>query len=149
MKIFKNFFKNNQKINASEIAFVYENKGITLDSILKTMVELKSNDKGTYFKLNNGIMVCFGLQEFNVNFKDYWTNMKATDQLNITYPTKFADPTYAYLTIGYGDNNWIGIQETSDGNAEKSQSFRVYRPPVQGDGSAKVKIQYLAIGKWK
>lgn len=149
MKVKSNFMGNDTKINANAIAVVEDNKGKALDEYLKEIVEVSSNDKGNYLKLNNGIMICYGLQQFSSNFKDYWTNMKATDPIQIEYPAKFIEPTYSYLTVGDGDNNWLGVQDNTGGSVSKSQLFRVYRPPVQGDGAVTFSIQYLAIGKWK
>lgn len=140
---------NDTKINANVIALVEDEKGTSLDKYLKNIIEVNSNIKGTYLKLNNGIMICYGVQEFDVNFKDYWTSMKASDPIQIEYPIEFIEPTYSYLTVGDGDNNWLGVQDNTGGSVSKSQLFRVYRPPVQGDGAETVSIQYLAIGKWK
>lgn len=37
MKIFKKFFKNDQKLNAKEIAYLSDNKGETLDKFLDSL----------------------------------------------------------------------------------------------------------------
>lgn len=149
MKVKSNFMGNDTKINANVIAVVEEGKVQTLDEYLQTMYEVNSNNNGTYIKYKDGTMICYGVQEFNLNFYDYWTNMKATDAVQITYAAEFISPTYANLTIAYGDNNWIGVQDMTGGSTSKSQLFRVYHPPVMGDGTATIKIQYFAIGKWK
>lgn len=55
MKIFKNFFKDNQKLNANEISMVDNNKGIPLDKYLGNLSDLSTANKTSFVEVINEV----------------------------------------------------------------------------------------------
>lgn len=55
MKIFKNFFKDNQKLNANEISMVDNNKGIPLDKYLGNLSDLSTVNKTSFVEVINEV----------------------------------------------------------------------------------------------
>lgn len=152
MKIFQKFFKNDQKLNANEIAIkTKNNKYKQLDQYLASFFEGGSNENGNYLKLEDGTLIQYGVQSFSVNFVDYWS-MKATNQFRINYPINFKEATSCIMFVQVGDNVWIFTQATSSDDyatVSQSQKFRFMHPTGMGDGNADISVVYFAIGKWK
>lgn len=48
MKIFQNFFKNNEKLNANEVSIIDNNKGIQLDKYLGNLSSLNTVNKTSF-----------------------------------------------------------------------------------------------------
>lgn len=57
MKIFQNFFKDNQKLNANEVSMVDNNKGIPLNKYLGNLSSLNTADKSSLVKAINEMSV--------------------------------------------------------------------------------------------
>lgn len=150
MKVLKNLFGNNTKINANDIAIRnIENKAVTLDNFLSnaTIYESGSNNNGSWIKYTNGILIQWGKQQFSINFSDFW-GMKASPTFRIRYPIKFIENTSCCSTISSGSESWL-ITASQQGTTIESQEFRIARPNGLGDGDATIILNFQAMGRWK
>lgn len=117
----------------------------SLVGAINSIVESGSNENGNWIKYADGTMICWKTYSFTANFNTEWgsvyecpeQNFGATAQTFISVPTIFGNN-------GNGATATLeGISETTVNSFGKCVLFR----PVSG--GANVKINLLAIGKWK
>lgn len=136
------------KVTASDIN---EIKSVVNQNYNDFYSEVQSNDNGTYVKKSDGTLICYGVQTFSVNISDFW-NMKASEQVKITYPINFKENTGAVINVLTGNNIWIiysANSPTEQSSTTQSQAFRFMHPTGQKNSSDSITVFYIAIGKWK
>ena len=112
---------------------------------INSIVESGSNENGSYIKFADGTMICWKTYNFIENFNTAWgsvyecpeQNFGATAQTFISVPTVFGNNGNGATAI------LEGISETTVNSFGKCILFR----PISG--GADVKINLLAIGKWR
>lgn len=147
MKVLKNLFGNNTKINANNIAVKKaDNSADTLDNCI--IVDSGSNSNGSWIKWADGTMICTKKIKFtNVVIKTVWGSVYETSS-----------------TIGFGDyaQEFIEIPNVSIDLADGSTCFCetffgrtkasigytwLWKPAVEENGTMTFNV--IAIGKWK
>ena len=117
----------------------------SLVGAINSIVESGTNENGNWIKYADGTMICWKTYSFTANFNTAWgsvyecpeQNFGATAQTFISVPTIFGNN-------GNGAHAILeGISETTVNSFGKCILFR----PVSG--GANLKINLLAIGKWK
>ena len=145
MKVLKNLFGNNTKINANNIAVKKaDNSADTLDNCV--IVDSGSNSNGIWIKFGDGKLISAHQVTRRLSRTSAWGNMYETSQqANLgDYPVEFKDTPYIFLTL-YGQNALF----ESVNNPSKTNAGNVYLIAPTRNDSADYTIQVLAIGRWK
>lgn len=146
MEVLKNLLGNNTKINAKEIATIFEGSPETIDVILTSLkAERGSNANGEYFKFPNGLLVCLQRRSRSSVVTTPWGVLYREDQ-----STRWVFPLEAtgifYVDVrplgGYAGGGYVS--HVSDGTYMDS---RLYHTFANTEPNAKEAL--LMVGSWK
>lgn len=149
MKVLKNLFGNNTKISAEDIAIKdSNNKARILDK--SVIVDSGSNENGSWVKWADGTMVV--LQEY-FDTKTIYVTMGSLKRVGLKvppdFPQEFKEPPIVQITLQHA---WLAWLMGIEGNATTTNATGKELIPiasVEQTTLTDVKIQILAIGKWK
>ncbi len=145
MKIFKKFFKNDQKLNAKEIAIKNENdKYEPLDKFLGDLIETGQNENFYYEKYSNGCMKMYHKVKANIEIKGTYGTLYFGETGNYTFPIEFNE-IYCILTnVSY--NGKIILSQIRNIN---NTQYGIYLVSGFGQDYANYDIYTEIIGSWK
>ena len=134
MKVLKNLFGNNTKINANNIAVKKaDNSADTLDNCV--IVDSGSNSNGSWIKWADGTMICYLNRGYSANgdfVADGSIFLKDFD--GWTFPKPFIITPFVQVT-------------NRSANAITPGTFYATKP--KSTTGETVKVSYIAVGKWK
>lgn len=145
MKVLKNLFGNNTKINANNIAVKKaDNSADTLDNCV--IVDSGSNENGSWAKWADGTMICSKKVTFTATCNNVWGSLYESEQIYFgAMPQKFKE----IPTIVNGNLSRTAILEgLYDVTVNDFGRSWIMRPNID-TSSATYIIHLIAFGKWK
>lgn len=153
MKIFKNLFGKNDKIDADEIA-VSKDRLLGQSVIVDEGNKTDGSDKHGYIKFSNGHMICYGTVAISINLgvgtrDDPYRSAVS----NINFMQSFVSYPNVTMTACYARNNGLSSVSSllvSSSSIQPSKIEDMIAVSVFKDkGGSIALVQYIAIGKWK
>lgn len=145
MKILKKFFKNDQKLNVSEIAIKKENdKYETLDKFLENLIETGHNENFYYEKYSNGYMKMYHKLKANIEIKGTYGNFYYGETTNYNFPIEFNEIYCVQTNVSY--NGRIILSQIR--NISNTQ-YGIYLVSGYGQNYTDYDIYTEIIGSWK
>lgn len=145
MKVLKNLFGNNTKINANNIAVKKaDNSADTLDNCV--IVDSGSNENGSWVKWANGTMICSKKIKFVATCNNSWGSMYESEEIN------FGDMPQVFIDIPdilSGNLGRTGILEGIQGTTNFKFGTSWILRPTKDTASNNYEIDLFAFGKWK
>lgn len=106
-------------------------------------IESGSNANGSYVKYSDGTMICYNLYSNTLNITSQYEGIYYANTGAITFPVEFYDTPLLFATT-----NLAGGGYTFYGNYTKT-SFSGFAWKIQSASNYSVRVNWLAIGRWK